>query len=293
MKKVIRDTIYVVLWLMVLFTLFMLAFVVFYIVKEALPLLKDVSLGEFLLGNKWMPVDVGVPMAFGIRNFILGTLYVSAVAVVLASGLSIGVALYLSCAAGEAARRIWYPIIDLLAGIPSVVFGFVGLTVLARLFLRLGHPSGISTLTAGIVLAVMILPYLVSSISETMVKLKARYMPASVGLGVDKWYSVAHLIFPLSWRSILLSMVLAISRAMGETMAVMMVMGNANMLPTLLGKGESIASLIALEMGTAIVDSTHYHALYGAGLVLMLLLLLINGGISLLRWYLKKKGALL
>ena len=93
----------------------------------------------------------------------------------------------------------------------------------------------------------------------------------------------AAVILPASWKNILLSMVLAIGRAMGETMAVMMVMGNANLFPTLLGKGESIAAVIALEMGTAVVGSTHYHALYAAGLVLMVLLFVINVGITLLR----------
>ena len=102
-------------------------------------------------------------------------------------------------------------------------------------------------------------------------------------LGVSRWYAAATVILPASGRNILLSMILAIGRAMGETMAVMMVMGNANLFPRLLGKSESIASVIALEMGTAVYGSTHYHALYAAGMVLMLLLFLINGLIGLIR----------
>ena len=172
---------------------------------------------------------------------------------------------------------------DLLAGIPSVIYGFVGLQVLVKLFLKAGVPTGSCVLAAGILLAVMLLPFLVSSCCETMLKEKEKYELAACALGVSRWYAAATVILPASGRNILLSMILAIGRAMGETMAVMMVMGNANLFPRLLGKSESIASVIALEMGTAVYGSTHYHALYAAGMVLMLLLFLINGLIGLIR----------
>ena len=138
-------------------------------------------------------------------------------------------------------------------------------------------------LAAGILLAVMLLPFLVASCSETMLKEREKYEAAADALGISRWYAVATIILPASFKNILLSMILAIGRAMGETMAVMMVMGNANLFPRLLGKSESIASVIALEMGTAVYGSTHYHALYGAGLVLMILLFLINIIINLVR----------
>ena len=116
-------------------------------------------------------------------------------------------------------------------------------------------------------------------------------MPSASAMGIDPWHTMATIVLPASGKYILLNMVLAIGRAMGETMAVMMVMGNANLFPTLLGKGESIASVIALEMGTAVVGSTHYHALYAAGLMLMVLLFVINLGVSLIRRHWEKKGA--
>lgn len=269
--------------LLTIVTLLALAFVIYFIVHEALPLFQETSVGGFLFGQRWMPVDYTGETSFGIFNFIVATLYVSFVAMVLAILIGIGAAIYLSCVASERARSLLYPFIDLLAGIPSVIYGFIGLVILVKAFIRAGHPSGTSVLTAGILLAVMILPFLVSSISDTMLKLSRRYLPVSQALGIDKWYTVAHVILPLSVRSILLSMILAIGRAMGETMAVMMVMGNANLFPSLLGKAESIASLIALEMGTAVAGSPHYHALYAAGLVLMLLLFIINFGIGRLR----------
>lgn len=260
-----------------------LAFVIYFIVREALPIFEEVGLGELVLGRQWMPIDFTGVTSFGIFNFLAATIYVSVVGMALALLVGLGAALYLSCQASDLVRGYLYPVIDLLAGIPSVIYGFIGLVTLVRLFMRAGVSTGSCVLAAGVLLAVMLLPFLVSSCSETMLAARRNYLPASQALGVSKWYAAAAVILPASWKNILLAMVLAIGRAMGETMAVMMVMGNANLFPQLLGKGESIAAVIALEMGTAVVGSPHYHALYAAGLVLMVLLCAINVTIGLIR----------
>ena len=254
---------------MTVFSILVLGFVIYFIVREALPLFSEVSVLDFLFGSRWMPVDYTGTVSFGIFNFIAATIAVSFTALALALGAGL--------------RSFLYPFVDLLAGIPSVIYGFVGLQVLVKLFLKAGVPTGSCVLAAGILLAVMLLPFLVSSCCETMLKEKEKYELVACALGVSRWYAAATVILPASGRNILLSMILAIGRAMGETMAVMMVMGNANLFPRLLGKSESIASVIALEMGTAVYGSTHYHALYAAGMVLMLLLFLINGLIGLIR----------
>ena len=264
-------------------TVMVLAFVIYFIVKEALPTFDEVAVPDFLLGRRWMPIAYTGEPSFDIFNFIAATLYVSLVAMVLAVTVGLGAAIYLSCVATQRMRGILYPFVDLLAGIPSVIYGFMGLTLMVRIFIRAGVHTGSCVLAAGILLAVMLLPFLISSCSETMLKVRERYQPAADALGISKWHMVATIVLPGSWKNILLSMILAIGRAMGETMAVMMVIGNANLFPSLLGKSESIAAVIALEMGTAVVGSTHYHALYAAGMVLMLLLFLINSGITLLR----------
>lgn len=275
---------YTLIFTLTILAMLVLAFVLFFIVREALPIFQEVSVAEFIFGRRWMPIDyTGGGTSFGIFNFIMGTLYVSLIAVMLASTVGLGTAVFLSCSASAKARTLLYPLIDLLAGVPSVVYGFVGLLVLVRFFLKVGVHTGTCVLAAGILLAVMLLPYLVSACSETFLKAKKRYMPAANALGISPWHTAAAIILPASMKNVLLSIGLAIGRAMGETMAVMMVMGNANLFPTMLGKGESIASVIALEMGTAVVGSMHYHALYAAGLVLMVLLFIINIGISLLR----------
>ena len=283
MRKKIDSAFSVLIYLLTACSIMALGFVIYFIVKEALPLFQEVSLSEFLLGKRWMPIDYTGTTAFGIFNFIVATVYVSFTAIILAVGIGLGASVFLSCVATESMCGILYPFVDLLAGIPSVVYGFIGLQVLVRIFLKAGVRTGTCVLAAGILLAVMLLPFLVSSCSETIRKEKKKYEAAAAALGIGRWYAIATIILPASWKNILLSMILAIGRAMGETMAVMMVMGNANLFPRLLGKSESIASVIALEMGTAEYGSTHYHALYGAGLVLMLLLFIINVGINMLR----------
>lgn len=264
-------------------TVLVLAFVIYFIVREAVPAFDEIGISDFLLGQRWMPVDYTSETSFGIFNFIAATLYVSLVAMVLAIFVGLGAAVFLSCVATDRMRSFLYPFVDLLAGIPSVVYGFIGLTILVKFFMRAGVHTGSCVLAAGILLSIMLLPFLISSCSETMLKIKEQYWPAANALGISRWHMAATIVLPASWKNILLAMILAIGRAMGETMAVMMVIGNANLSPTLLGKSETIASVIALEMGTAAGGSTHYHALYAAGLVLMVLLLLINSGITLLR----------
>ena len=284
MRKITNVIFKILLCILTGVTLAALAFVIIFIVKEALPTFRDVSLRDFLFTSEWMPVEgIGKGARFGIFNFIAATVYVSFLAMLIAVVIGIGASLYLSCAASDKVRGFMYPFIDLLAGIPSVVYGFIGLTVIVRIFLKVGVHTGVCVLAAAILLAVMLLPYLVSSCSETLLKNKEAYLRAGNALGVDKWYTISAVILPASWKNIMAAMILAIGRAMGETMAVMMVIGNANLFPTLLGKSESIAAVIALEMGTAVNGSTHFHALYAAGLVLIVLLFIINAGINLIR----------
>lgn len=290
MQKVFNRACACVVGLLTLAALVSLVLVIYFIFREALPLFSEVSLSEFLLGQRWMPIDYTGSTSFGIFNFIISTLFVSLLALAISLLISLGAALFLSCVASERARGFLYPLIDLLAGIPSVVYGFVGIVVMLPLFMKAGVSTGSCILAAAILLAIMLFPFLIGSCSESLLKARTRYGAAASALGVDSWYAAGTLLLPATWRGIVMAVVLAIGRAMGETMAVMMVIGNANMFPTLLGKGESIASLIALEMGTAVVDSTHYHALYAAGLVLMVLLLAINIVITLIKRRIEKKG---
>ena len=291
MHKAIDSLGSFVITLLAAVALMALAFVVFFVVREALPLFAHVDLGDFLLGTRWMPVDFGNGTSFGIFNFIVATVFVSLLALALAVVLGLGTAMFLASTDASIVRSIAYPFIDLLAGVPSVVYGFVGLLVVAQLFMQAGVSTGLCVLAAAIVLAVMLLPFIISSCSDSLLAQRSRYLGAAQALGISRWCTMATIVLPAATRNILLSMVLALGRAMGETMAVMMVIGNANVFPTLLGKGETIPAVIALEMGTAVAGSDHYHALFAAGMVLMVLLLAINLFVALLRNRLAESGA--
>lgn len=291
MRKLEDKLFRAVLGIFTTLTVLLLAFLIFFIFRESYPAIRDIGLKHLLMGDQWRPLIYSGEPSFGMRNMILSTLYVAVLAVVFALIIGVGTALCLACAATDRQRMLVMPYIDLLASIPSVIYGFIGLYIVVKFFEKLGRATGESILAGGIVLSVMILPYMVSSCCDTMVKLKNRYSTASSGLGVSRWYMASQLVLPASTRGILISMALATGRAMGETMAVMMVMGNSIAFPKLLGKGETISALIAMEMGIAEVGSTHYSALYTAGLVLMVLLFAINIVFELLKKKLAKEGA--
>ena len=270
-------------------TVLLLGFLIYFIFRESIPAIRDVGLKALLTGDQWRPLIYSGEPSFGMRNMIVSTLFVSALAVVFALVMGVGCAMFLSCVATDRVRTLVMPSIDLLASIPSVVYGFIGLYIVVKFFEKLGRATGESILAGSIVLSVMILPYMVSACCDTMVKLRSRYAAASMGLGVSRWYMLSQLVLPASRRGILISMALATGRAMGETMAVMMVMGNSIAFPKLLGKGETISALIAMEMGVAEVGSTHYSALYTAGLTLMVMLFAINIIFELLKKKLAKE----
>ncbi len=253
-----------------------LSFFFLFLAKESLPLFENVSLPSFLFSSKWNPMAFTGTASFGIFHFLMGSISVSFLALLLSTILSLGCSIFFAFYFWDKGRRILYPLLDLLSGIPSVVYGFIGLSVGNPLFLKIGVSTGSCVLLASILLSILIFPFMVDSITDSMVKLKAKYYLEARALGLSPAYIILRLILPSSLRSIFLAFLLGSGRALGETMAVMMVVGNANLFPKLLSKGETIASLIALEMGSAEYHSLHYHALYASGLVLLLLVALIH-----------------
>ena len=292
MRKVCDRLFTLFTGLLCLAAVLILAFLIFFIVRESLPAIRDVGLKALLLGEEWRPVIYKDAPSYGMRNMILSTVYVSVLAVLLAFLVGVGCALFLACSATEKQRTLVMPYIDLLASVPSVVYGFIGLYIVVKFLENCGRSAGESILAGGIVLAVMILPYMVSSCCDTMVHIHNRYSSPSGAMGVSRWYMASQLILPASRRGILVSMALATGRAMGETMAVMMVLGNAMAKPTLLGKGETLSALIAMEMGMAELGSTHFSALYVAGLALMVILFAINIIFALIKKKLSREGSL-
>lgn len=275
MKELENRVFKFIVGLLTLFSLLILSFIILFILKESLVFFKEVSLINFIFGSKWNPLDA--PEELSIYPIILGTLYVSFIGIIIALPIGVGTAIVLSTYKNGKSKRIIKGIVDILAGIPSVIYGFIGLLVLVKFFeVQLLLPAGETVLAGGIILSVMMLPFIISTCQESMEKIYDDYSKSSNVLGVSKSYMIRKIILPNSIRSILASAVLALGRGMGETMAVMMVIGNSPIMPKLLGKGRTIPSLIALEMGMATVGSLHYHALYASGFVLMMILLIIN-----------------
>ena len=256
-------------------------FIAFSLLKESLPALSHASLLGFLSGSDWLPTLTDPVL--GILPMIAGTLAVSIGAIAVALPVGVGAALAL-CTAGARTRAVVRPVIDVLAGIPSVVYGFVGLFTVVRGLERLGMGSGESVLAASLVLGAMILPFIVAVCDEAMRDAAARYGAASLALGVGRDEMLLRLVLPASRRAILAAAVSGLARALGETMAVMMVAGNSPLFPTLLGRTETIPALIALEMGCAEVGSLHVSGLYAAGFVLTVLLFALSLAAHRLRW---------
>lgn len=166
--------------------------------------------------------------------------------------------------------------IDLVAGIPSVIFGFIGLTVLVKAFVKyLKMAAGQCVLVAGIVLGIMLLPYVVSTCQESLVNAKRTYEKSGLALGLSREYVLIKVILPAIRPGIVASAMMAFGRALGETMAVMMVIGNSAIFPKLLGRGQTLPALTALEMGSIEYGSIHLSVLYVANLVLLVILVVV------------------
>lgn len=272
----IRDKLFkLIIKVIAIISLSLIALIVLFIFKESIALFKDYSFTKFIFSKEWNPLSD--PVELGILPMILSTLYISFLAILIATPIAIGAALYISFFVNKRLKNLIHSFISILAGIPSVIYGFIGLLVVVKFIeITFNKESGESVLAGAIVLSIMIIPYIISNLEESFTKIYNKYGKASSSLGVSKNYMILNLIIPSAKRSIIASIVLALGRAMGETMAVMMVIGNAPIMPKLLGKAETIPSLLALEVGSSELHSLHYYGLYASGFVLMIVLIIIN-----------------
>ncbi|WP_181306135.1 phosphate ABC transporter permease subunit PstC [Rufibacter sp. XAAS-G3-1] len=239
--------------------------------------LANISLGDFLAGRQWYPT-IQPAVQLGVLPLILGTLWVSLGAILIALPLGLATAIYLAEIADPKVRNFLKPVIELLAGIPSVVYGFFGLVVIVPLIQDVfGLPVGETALAGSIVLGIMALPTIIS-VSEDAMRTTPRAMKeASLALGANKWQTIYKVIIPYSVSGISTAAILGIGRAIGETMAVLMVTGNASVIPhTFLEPVRTIPATIAAELGEAPQGGIHYQALFALGCILFLMTLAIN-----------------
>lgn len=263
----------------------LLAVILFHIIKESIPAFTQLGLDMFLPSVEWRPVSEHPQ--YGLLPAITGTLFVSGIAVGLALVFGVGCAFFLNYYVPKRMAALLLAFIDLVAGIPSVIFGFIGLTVVVKAFAKHLHmAAGQCILAAGLVLAVMLLPFVISTCYESVRRARVQYEPSGLALGISKEHVLMHMIFPAILPGILAAAMMAFGRALGETMAVMMVIGNSPVYPKLLGRGQTIPALTALEMGSITYGSMHLSVLYAANVVLLLILavVLILGYLLKRRW---------
>ncbi|MCL2100133.1 MAG: phosphate ABC transporter permease subunit PstC [Fibromonadales bacterium] len=231
---------------------------------------------DFFLGFEWLPTSKPAPQ-FGVMPLILGTLLVSFVAILLATPLGIGVAIYLSELAQSRVRDILKPTIELLAGIPSVVYGFFGLVVLVPIIQKTFNLNvGETALTGSIILAIMALPTIITVAEDAMRSTPRAMREASLALGATHWQTIYKVVIPYAASGISAAVVLGIGRAIGETMVALMVTGNAARLPKLFEPVRTIPATIAAELGEAPGGGVHYQALFVLGCALFLITMAIS-----------------
>jgi len=244
--------------------------------KEGLPIFKEVSVFKFLFGRYWYPTYD--PPDFGILPLILGSLWVTLGALFVAVPLGVGSAMYISELAHPKLREILKPTVELLASVPSVVYGFFGMVFLGPLVQRLFDlPVGLTCFTASIILGMMALPTVASIAEDAISAVPRELREASYALGAMKWETITKVVVPAASSGIIAAVILGFGRAIGETMTVLMVAGGAAVIPrSVFQPVRTMTATIAAEMGEAPMGSDHYHALFGIALVLFFITLGFN-----------------
>jgi len=263
--------------------LFVLA-IFFFIFREAAPVLfsREFHLSEFLFSTQWYPTSES-NVRYGTLALTLGTLSVTGVAIALAVPFGLGAAIYVSEFCGPRLRETLKIVIELLAAIPSVVWGFIGLTVMSRIAIALtGAPVGVNLLNGGVILALMSVPIIVSIGEDSLKAVPDSYREAALALGANRWQTVHRVLVPAARNGLLAAVLLGVGRAVGETMAVLMATGHAVQVPHgLLDSVRTLTANIAAELGEAPAGSDHYRVLFLTGTLLFLITFVINLGADL------------
>lgn len=256
-----------------------------YLVVSGVPAIREIGVKEFLFGQTWAPT--ASEPSYGILPFILTSVYGTAGAVVIGVPVGLMTAIYLAKVANPRVAAVVHTAVELLAGIPSVVYGLVGMIVLVPCIQRtFGLSSGACLLAAILMLAIMILPSIISVSENALRAVPQEYEQASLALGATKLETVFRVVLPAARSGVATAVVLGVGRAIGEAMAIVMVAGNVANMPSLFSSVRFLTTAIASEMSYASVGSLHRSALFSIGLVLFLFIMLIN---VLLTVFIKRK----
>jgi len=247
--------------------------IIWFVGVQGLSTFRQVSVIEFFTSSKWNP-DIG---QFGALTFIAGSIGTTLIAILLGGPLGLAGAVFLAEIAPSGVRSLMRPATDLFAGIPSVVYGYVGLTVIVGFIRRSTHSAtGYGVLAAGIVLAIMILPTVISLSEDALRTLPGTYKEASLALGATRWQTIRRVLVPAASPGILTAIILAMARAIGETMAVQMVIGNSPRFPgSLITPTSTLTSDIVMEMGNTPFGSTWNNGLFMMSFILLIIALIL------------------
>jgi phosphate transport system permease protein len=283
-EKIIKS----VFFLTALFAVIVVSFILLFLLRDGYPAFENVGVVDFLFGTTWAPT--AVEPSYGIYPLILGTILVTLGAMVFAVPLSLGCAIYISELASPRVKSVLKPVTELLAGIPSVVYGFFGLILLTT-FIRttFNIPTGQTWLAGSILLGIMALPTIISVSEDAISSVPPEYREGSLAVGATRWQTISRVIVPAALSGIAAAIILGVGRAIGETMAVLMVTGNAAIIPdpiwNVLSPIRTLTGTLGIEMGDVAIGSDHYHALFGVAVVLLVIALIVNlGAVSLLTY---------
>jgi phosphate transport system permease protein len=255
------------------------AAILFFLFREAAPVFfaSHFDLGQFLFGTEWYPTSVS-NVRYGTLALTAGSVAVTLLAMLIAVPFGLGAAIYVSEFCGSRVRETLKIVIELLSAIPSVVWGFIGLTVMSKLIVRAtGAPVGVNILNGGIILALMSVPIIVSIGEDALKAVPDSYREAGLALGATRWQLVYRVLLPAAKNGLLAAVLLGVGRAVGETMAVLMATGHAVQIPHgVLDSVRTLTANIAAELGEASVGSDHYRVLFLTGVLLFVITFAIN-----------------
>ena len=252
------------------FLVILILLLLIFILVEAIPAFYENGILNFIFGLNWAPDN----NEFGVFPMIAGSVCITLIALMLAIPISIFCAVFLEEIAPVKLKNSFKPIIHTLAGIPSVIYGFFGLTLIAPLIRNVFGGTGFSILTASIVLALMILPTIISLSQDAIKSVPDYYRQASLGLGSTQWQCIRNIIFPIALPGIVTAIILGLGRAIGETLAILMLAGNVSILPSsIVSPVRTLTSNIALEMGYA--TGIHYNSLFATAVILFIVILIL------------------
>ena len=281
-KKFIKEKgMKTILFLSAISAIIVMFSIIIFLFRDAYPIFQRIGLESFLTGMRWNPV--GQPPLYGALPLIIATLLVTLGAMVIAIPLSIGSAIFISEIATPKMKAIIKPAIELLAGIPSVVYGFFGLLILTTWIQgTFNVPTGETWLAGSILLGIMAIPTITSVAEDAISSVPREYKEGSLAVGATRWQTISKVVVPSAISGITAAIILGIGRAIGETMAVMMVCGNPTygLIPSpitnIFTPVKTLTATLGIEMGEVATGSDHYYALFGLALILLIITLVIN-----------------